>query len=159
MAVSVDASGFGAELTGVGYVYLPRRRCSASSVGRISLADFAASSDRLGVDRYMADRGRYRRRCHAFFAANGRALVRKPYQPHFHGRDYNPLNGDVQRWFDRVEPAVAESRILRALFYSLMPLFTSLDGRVDTSAWHSQVHQLRIETSAAEIAGRPGGTA
>lgn len=115
---------------------------------------FAASWERLGEDRFMADGGRYRRRRHAAFEASDRALVRKPDQPHFQSRDYNPLNGDVQRWFDAVEIGIAQSAILQAMFESLTPLFTTLDGRDLTAAWHSEMHQFRIETSPEEL-GRP----
>ncbi|WP_408641152.1 2OG-Fe dioxygenase family protein [Flavisphingomonas formosensis] len=115
---------------------------------------FASSWDRLGQDRYMADGGRYRRRRHAVFEASGRDFVRKPHQPHFQSRDYNPLNGDVQRWFDPVESAVADSAILRSIFQRLTPLFSTLDGRNISGCWHSEMHQFRIEASPTEI-GRP----
>ena len=58
--------------------------------------------DDLGQDLYMADGGRYRRRRYAAFAHAGGLLTRKPHQPHFQSRDYNQLNGDVQRWFEPV---------------------------------------------------------
>ena len=117
-------------------------------------SDFASSWDRLGEDRYMADGGRYRRRRHAAFEARGRDLVRKPRQPHFQSRDYNPLNGDVQRWFDAVETDIADGAILRSIFRFLTPLFAKLDGLEAGTAWHSEVHQFRIETSPTQI-GRP----
>ncbi|MDF0489560.1 2OG-Fe dioxygenase family protein [Sphingomonas sp. H39-1-10] len=115
---------------------------------------FATSWDRLGPDRYMADGGRYRRRRHATFEVRAGALRRKPHQPHFQSRDYNPLNGDVQRWFDPIEPAIADSAILRAIFERFTPVFDTLDERGAGAAWHSEVHQFRIETSPAEL-GRP----
>lgn len=115
---------------------------------------FAGSWDRLGPDRYMADGGRYRRRRHATFEASAGALHRKPHQPHFQSRDYNPLNGDVQRWFDPIEPEVADGAILRAIFDRFTPLFDTLDHRDAGAPWHSEVHQFRIETSPAEL-GRP----
>src|SRR6202012_4941845 len=57
-----------------------------------SLADwpaFAASWNDLGLDTYMADGGRYRKRRHAAFAATDDAITRKPHQPHYQSRDYN----------------------------------------------------------------------
>ena len=59
--------------------------------------NFAESWNRLGLDRYMADGGRYRRRRHAALAITPDGITRKPHQPHFQSRDYNRLNGDVQR--------------------------------------------------------------
>ena len=138
-----------------GYLHLP-----APALQRIvgwsaeDWRDFAGSWDRLGEDRYMADGGRYRRRRHASFEAWGGDLVRKAHQPHFQSRDYNPLNGDVQRWFDAVEGDVAQGPVLREIFRCLTPLFARLDGRAVDAAWHSEMHQFRIETSPAEI-GRP----
>nr|WP_240653226.1 2OG-Fe dioxygenase family protein [Sphingomonas crocodyli] len=116
--------------------------------------EFAASWDRLGEDRYMADGGRYRRRRHASFGARGGDVVRKAHQPHYQSRDYNPLNGDVQRWFDAVEGAIAQGPVVRSIFGRLTPLFAALDARAADAAWHSEMHQFRIETSPAEI-GRP----
>src|SRR4051812_23657438 len=60
---------------------------------------FAASWDRLELDTYMADGGRYRQRRHAAFAASADGITRRPHQPHFQTVDYNPLNGGVERWF------------------------------------------------------------
>lgn len=114
---------------------------------------FAASWDRLGPDLYMADGGRYRRRRHAAFAVRDGAAQRKQHQPHFQSRDYNRLNGDVQRWFDPIEPEIGESVVLRAVFGAFTPLFGRLDGG-SGAGWHCEVHQFRIETSAAEL-GRP----
>jgi hypothetical protein len=64
------------------------------------------------------------------------------------------LNGDVQRWFDPIPDRIARSPILATLVTHLTPLFTTLDGRMPTVRWHSEIHQFRIETSPAER-GRP----
>lgn len=116
-------------------------------------ASFAATWEDLGADGYMADGGRYRRRRHAAFDVNGDEAHRKPHQPHYQSRDYNPLNGGVQRWFEPMEPGAADSPILDAMFRTLSPLFAALDGH-DAAHWHSEAHQFRIETSPEEI-GRP----
>ena len=44
--------------------------------------NFGRSWDDLGVDAYMADGGRYRRRRFACFRASPEGMVRKPHQPH-----------------------------------------------------------------------------
>ena len=119
-----------------------------------SWATFSAAWDCLGSDRFMADGGRYRRRRHATFAARDHDAIRTAHQPHFQSRDYNPLNGDVQRWFEPVEPNSAEHPILRAIYRTFTPMFRALDGEAPDTVWHSEVHQFRIETSPAEI-GRP----
>src|ERR1700755_1000097 len=71
-------------------------------------AAFASSWDDLGLDTYMADGGRYRKRRHAAFGTRaGEPIHRKPDQPHYQSRDYNPLNGGIARWFDPVLPEIA----------------------------------------------------
>ena len=52
----------------------------------------------------MADGGRYRKRRFAVFAADGRrGIARKPHQPHYQSRDYNSLNGGIERWFAPIQ--------------------------------------------------------
>ncbi len=117
--------------------------------------EFAASWDDLGVDTYMADGGRYRKRRHAAFAAgvvDGVArAARKPDQPHYQSRDYNALNGGIARWFDPVLPAVAEG----AAFQAIMALCTALfDSLTPAPSWHVEAHQFRIEARPG-AAGQP----
>lgn len=117
-------------------------------------APFAEAWERLGQDLYMADGGRYRRRRHGAFAVlDGRPRL-KPHQPHFQSRDYNPLNGDVQRWFDPIEEAFVEDPILRSLYAGLTPLFSRLDRRKLSGRWESEVHQFRIESTPSTV-GHP----
>jgi hypothetical protein len=142
-------------LTGPGYIHLPAPDMQAMlHWSPQDWTGFAQSWERLGPDLYMADGGRYRRRRHAAFDVQGRSVTRKPHQPHFQSRDYNSLNGDVQRWFDPVEEELGDSPILRAIFQSFTPLFSALDGRAADARWHSEVHQFRIESSSTEP-GRP----
>lgn len=114
--------------------------------------DFARSWDDLGPDRYMADGGRYRRRRHAAFDLAGARTERKPHQPHYQSRDYNMLNGGVQRWFDPVSDDIAAGPVSRAIFALCGPLFGALSPA--TTAWHSEYHQFRIETTPSQP-GRP----
>jgi hypothetical protein len=115
---------------------------------------FAASWNGLGPDGYMADGGRYRLRRHGAFEARGQAMTAKPHQPHYQSRDYNPLNGGVQRWFEPTQPAVAQGAIMRGIVAALTPVFAALDGRGGEAPWHGEAHQFRIETSREEI-GQP----
>ena len=103
---------------------------------------FARQWDDLGLDTYMADGGRYRKRRHGAYAvsAAGPAVTieRKPHQPHYQSRDYNALNGGVARWFTPVEDSPALHAVLRTchdLFDRLTPM----------PAWHVEAHQFRIE--------------
>lgn len=113
-------------------------------------ATFADSWNDLGPDLYMADGGRYRRRRHAAFACDHGAITRKPDQPHYQSRDYNVLNGDVQRWFSPVEATTIDNPACRAIFAFCAAQFDPAAAR----RWHVEMHQFRIEASPDE-AGQP----
>ena len=116
---------------------------------------FAASWNDLGPDRYMADGGRYRRRRHAVFAASAGAIRRKPHQPHYQSRDYNALNGGIERWFAPVEPAVADSAVLHKLLPAAQRTFEQATPPSERPVtWHVELHQFRIEARGDE-AGQP----
>jgi hypothetical protein len=114
---------------------------------------FAASWDELGLDTYMADGGRYRKRRHAVYAAAaGEAGIRRaPHQPHYQSRDYNPLHGGIQRWFEPVLPEIGAGPSMTAILGACRDLFERLSP---LRAWHIEVHQFRIEARDGE-AGRP----
>jgi hypothetical protein len=117
-------------------------------------ADFAASWDNLGLDTYMADGGRYRKRRHATFrAAPGAPVTRAPHQPHYQSRDYNPLNGGIARWFEPVRDDVGSSRSLAAILAAMRALSDAMQHG-GSATWHIEMHQFRIE-ARADQAGRP----
>ena len=112
---------------------------------------FAASWDDLGLDTYMADGGRYRKRRHAAFAVSAAGVVRKPDQPHYQSRDYNALNGGIARWFDRVTDEAASTEAFGAI---LQTCYTLFDGLTPAPAWHVEAHQFRIEARPGQ-SGQP----
>ena len=121
-------------------------------LGLEAMADwraFAASWNDLGLDTFMADGGRYRRRRFAAFAVAPGLLARKPHQPHWQSRDYNPLNGGVQRWFDPVTEAIADHPVTRGVIATGLDLFDPLSPASD-DPWHVEMHQFRIEARAGE---------
>lgn len=107
-------------------------------------ADFADSWNRLQLDTYMADRGRYRRRRHAVFRI-GRVHGIRPQapQPHFQSLAYNRLNGGIERWYQPVETAIAHGPTLNTLLQYAWSLFGTLAP--DVADWFVEVHQFRIE--------------
>ncbi len=121
---------------------------------------FAASWNDLGLDLYMADGGRYRRRRHATFsvataAGEGGRIERKPHQPHYQSRDYNMLNGGVERWFKPISDEIGTHPVLHSILTACNAIFTSLtppDAR--PAAWHVELHQFRIE-ARPDQAGLP----
>ena len=115
-------------------------------------ADFEASWNTLELDQYMADGGRYRRRRYAVYSIEHGAIQRAPHAAHFQSREYNPLNGDVERWFAPIEQSIGCSASLRAILSFCRALFTPLQPAI--KRWHIEVHQFRIEARVG-ISGLP----
>ncbi len=146
----------GARIARDGFVFVEAAAIESALARAGSLGDwpaFAASWERLELDTYMADGGRYRRRRHAVYgaAAEG-AILRRPHQPHYQSRDYNPLNGGIARWFAPIAPEIGRGPSMRAILGFCSTLFGSLAPA--TSAWHIEAHQFRIEARLGEE-GRP----
>jgi len=138
-----------------GFAFVHGAEMRAMFAAHGSLADweaFAASWDDLGLDTYMADGGRYRKRRHATLAATGGEPIRRgPHQPHFQSRDYNALNGGIARWFDPVLPEIAAGATLATILATCRTLFERL---ATTREWHVEAHQFRIEARSG-VEGRP----
>ena len=140
---------------GFALVRAPAMRAVLDTAGLADWAAFAKSWDDLGVDTYMADGGRYRRRRFAAFRAAPTGIVRKPHQPHYQSRDYNQLNGGLERWFEPVTVAVARHPALIAILRTSHALFNRMTpAELRPAAWHVEMHQFRIETRAGQE-GRP----
>ncbi|GBQ27270.1 2OG-Fe dioxygenase family protein [Gluconacetobacter azotocaptans] len=136
---------------GFAFLRAPVMRTLLAPYGLADWAGFADSWNRLGLDRYMADGGRYRRRRHATFTVTADATERKKHQPHYQSRDYNELNGGIERWFRPVETATGAHPALLAILRLMHRLVTDLTppaGRPD--AWHAEIHQFRIEARPDE---------
>ncbi|QDH68848.1 2OG-Fe dioxygenase family protein [Marilutibacter alkalisoli] len=118
---------------------------------------FAASWGDLAPDTYLAKLGRHRRRRHAVFSLDGighpaPAIRREPHQPHYQSLDYNPLQGDIERWFEPIEAAAGDSRSLHTVLRCCQQFFGALSPQVPR--WHAEVHQFRIE-ARADAPGQP----
>jgi hypothetical protein len=148
IAAAVGARGFA-------FVEAPETAALLETAGLQDWPRFAANWNDLGVDTYMADGGRYRRRRFGVFRAATDGITRKPHQPHYQSRDYNALNGGVERWFEPVTEAIAGHPAMQAILGTCHRLFDRLTpAAVRPSAWHVEVHQFRIEAHSGE-AGRP----
>ena len=141
---------------GFAFVQAPEMRRLLERAGLRDWDAFAASWDDLGVDAYMADGGRYRRRRFGVFRAPpGGGIVRKPHQPHYQSRDYNPLNGGIERWFEPVADATARNPALTAILQTSHALFDEMTpAELRPPAWHVEIHQFRIEARQGQE-GRP----
>ncbi len=114
---------------------------------------FAASWDQLGLDTYMADGGRYRRRAFAVYSVeSGGGIARQAHQPHYQGREYNQLNGGIERWFEPVSDAIGTSTSMTTILAYCRDSFGILAPL--TRTWHVEVHQFRIEAQTGSV-GKP----
>jgi hypothetical protein len=139
------------EKRGFAFVRAPDTAALLERAGLRDWRSFAASWNDLGVDMYMADGGRYRRRRFGVFRATPDGILRKPHQPHYQSRDYNPLNGGIERWFEPVAEAVAGHPAMRAILKSCHALFDRMTPTaVRPAAWHVEIHQFRIEARPGE---------
>ena len=155
MSQSLDDIAQSVTRTGFALVRAPDMRAVLEGAGLEDWDGFADSWDDLGVDTYMADGGRYRRRRFAVFRATAEGVLRKSHQPHYQSRDYNPLNGDIERWFEPVTDRIAAHPALRAILETCHRLFHGLTPETTRpGSWHVEIHQFRIEARAG-VEGRP----
>lgn len=155
MNPSTDMRALHDRLQGAGYAFVP-----SDEMGRLlqvrELPDwpaFVASWNDLAPDNYLAASGRHRRRRHATFSADVTTGIRvEPHQAHYQSLAYNPLQGDILRWFEPVAPELAQGASLRRILDFCHGCFGALAPEV--ARWHVEVHQFRIEASAAE-SGEP----
>ena len=114
---------------------------------------FAASWNDLAQDSYLARHGRYRRRRHATFNVPAAGpIAQAPHQPHYQSLTYNRLQGDIERWFEPLDPAIAAGASLQQILSFCRDFFGALAPAV--KRWHGEVHQFRIEARPEE-AGQP----
>ena len=105
---------------------------------------FADSWNGLAVDMYLAATGRQRRRRHCVFSAvAGGPILPDPHQPHYQSLHHNPLQGDIERWFEPVLPEAAASDSLATVIGFSRAVFERVAGA--SPHWRIEVHQFRIE--------------
>ncbi|VFU10600.1 2OG-Fe dioxygenase family protein [Methylocella tundrae] len=139
------------KLDGFAFAQAKQMEAALREAGLTDWDSFAQSWNDLGIDGYMADGGRYRRRRYAAFAAAQSEITRKPHQPHYQSRDYNPLNGGLERWFAPVTSAIGAHPAMRAILRACFDLFDGLTpADAKPAAWHVEIHQFRIEARAGE---------
>jgi len=113
---------------------------------------FFASWEKLGIDRYLADGGRYRRRRFAVYQINKNNIIRKKHQPHYQSRDFNPVNGGIQRHFLPITNAVGENPVFLNLIKLTRRIFLSAsDETYNSLNWHTEIHQFRVEVNDVEF--------
>ncbi|MDP2255060.1 MAG: 2OG-Fe dioxygenase family protein [Polaromonas sp.] len=108
--------------------------------------------NRLPPDAHLRDGGHYRRRRHGCFVQElpSGALTQTPHRAHWQPTEYNALHGGFERWFDPIEPGVAEAPAWTELLTSLGHLFAQVKA---VPRWFIEAHQFRIDTTGG--VGRP----
>jgi hypothetical protein len=129
---------------------------AVADVGADEWQQFAQSWDRLELDTFMGDGGRYRYRRHGVYSAlpSGRRAYPEAPQPHYQSLNYNHLNGGVPRHFEPIEPAVGKSEAMSAVLTFCCEIFGRL---APYFAWHIEVHQFRITATTGGGLPTPEG--
>jgi len=129
---------------------------SPQSVGRLAgvqAADLEALRTRwddLPPDVHLKDGGRYRRRRHSSFVADGGAIAQVPHRAHWQPVEYNALHGGMERWFEPMEQATVAAPVWNSLLGALAAVSSELKG---ARPWFVEAHQFRIDTT--DGIGRP----
>jgi hypothetical protein len=130
--------------------------CNASALSAIinvpvaPLLALNAHWNDLPADQYLLDGGRYRRRRHACYIVEGDHVQTVPHRAHWQPLEYNALHGGLERWFEPIVPAVAQSPAWSQLLLGLSRVCSQVKGE---RRWHVEAHQFRIDTT--DGIGRP----
>ena len=134
-----------------GYAVLgPRGVCELAGCTLAELEALGGAWADLPPDRYLKDGGRYRRRRHASFVADGGQLAQVPHRAHWQPLEYNALHGGMQRWFEPVQPDVVAQPAWTQLLQATARVASDLRG---SQPWYVEAHQFRIDTEGG--IGRP----
>jgi hypothetical protein len=114
------------------------------------LRSLASSWNDLPPDQYLKDGGKYRRRRHSCFVAEGERVEQAPHRAHWQPVEYNALHGGMQRWFEPMQDGTVAVPAWNCLVKALADLSSALKGR---QPWYIEAHQFRIDTAGG--IGRP----
>jgi hypothetical protein len=119
--------------------------CDAAELARV-----AAFWNDLPPDQYLKDGGHYRRRRHSSWVADAEEVIQVSHRAHWQPLSYNALHGGMKRWFEPLDPQLAQSAALERILKCLVHWADLLRG---PRFWFIEVHAFRIDT--ADGIGRP----
>jgi hypothetical protein len=140
-----------ARLRQQGYAVLsPMAVCALAGCELAQLQALRQSWDDLPADVYLKDGGHYRRRRHSCFVVDGAQVTQAAHRAHWQPVEYNALHGGMERWFEPVQPQVADAAAWRRLIAVFARIGNDLKGE---QPWYVEAHQFRIDTT--DGIGRP----
>ena len=139
------------QLRSRGYAVLAPQ--AVARLAGVPLADLDALRpgwNELPPDVHLKDGGKYRRRRHSSFIAEGGTLRLVPHRAHWQPVEYNALHGGMERWFEPMDAATVAAPAWRKLLGALLAISSQLKGE---RPWFVEAHQFRIDTT--DGIGRP----
>lgn len=133
-----------------GYAVLNATDLPDLNLTAASLNELSSYWNDLPPDHYLKDGGRYRRRRHSCFVANGGQLVQTTHRAHWQPLSYNALHGGMQRMFEPIAPEMVAHLTWQPLLLQLSKWCDDLKG---AQPWFIEAHQFRIDTT--DGIGRP----
>jgi hypothetical protein len=139
------------QLRSRGYAMLsPQSVAQLAGVPLTELDALRPGWDDLPPDVHLKDGGRYRRRRHSSFIAEGGELTGVPHRAHWQPVEYNALHGGMERWFEPMDPGTVAAPAWGKLVAALAAVSSRLKGE---RPWFVEAHQFRIDTT--DGIGRP----
>ncbi|MBK7261973.1 MAG: 2OG-Fe dioxygenase family protein [Rubrivivax sp.] len=139
-----------AQMAAAGFAVLDAdATCRMAGWTELPVAWYAFWRD-LPPDRYLRDRGRYRRRRHGCFTIDGAQLRLMPHRAHWQPVEYNALHGGIERWFEPLPDALTADPHWAQLLLGLAALASACHG---AARWYAEAHVFRIDTT--DGIGRP----
>lgn len=134
-----------------GYAVLsPQGVCELAGCATEDLQALGPDWADLPPDQYLKDGGRYRRRRHSCFIAEGERLTQAPHRAHWQPVEYNALHGGMQRWFEPMQGDLVARPAWSRLLEAMARVASGLRG---PQPWFIEAHQFRIDTEGG--IGRP----
>lgn len=122
-----------------------------------TLTTLGQSWNNLPSDLYLKDGGRYRTRRHSCFVYEAEELTQTPHRAHWQPVTYNALHGGIERWFEPIEPQIANSNAFQSILLAFARLardFANLANPAQSDLpLCIEAHQFRIGTE--DGIGRP----
>jgi len=118
--------------------------------------EFKNHWDRLKIDNYMKDNGKYReRRYSTLFYDSNNGVVKKPYMPLFKSSLYNSFAGDQFRYFAETELTLYSNYYFLNVLSLALDLFNTYEIKDNKlPKWFIEVDQYRIKAEENRL-GKP----